>query len=428
MNYQETIRWMFDKLPMYQRVGASAYKADLSNTIRLLELLEQPQQQFKTVHIAGTNGKGSVSHMLAAVFQEAGYKTGLYTSPHLKDFRERIKMNGEMISEDEVVSFIEKYKADFDAIELSFFEMTVGLAFYYFRKHQVDIAIIETGMGGRLDSTNLVTPELSIITNIGFDHMQFLGNTLEAIAAEKAGIIKNGTPVVIGETQPETKTVFEQIASQHQSEIIFADKQFDASLLSKSDDDYQYFDVWKDSHLFIEELKLPLLGRYQSKNLITTVCALDYLSKEFSITNEDIREGLSNVIRLTGLRGRWQVLQPHPLCIADAGHNIDGIKQVVNQLRELRYDSLHFILGMVNDKSIDEMLQCLPRQAIYYFCKPEIPRGLDAQLLADKAFAMGLRGEVYPSVWNAYISAKNNAGFNDVVFVGGSTFVVAEVV
>lgn len=428
MNYQETIQWMFDKLPMYQRIGASAYKADLNNTILLLELLEQPQQQFKTVHIAGTNGKGSVSHMLAAVFQEAGYKTGLYTSPHLKDFRERIRINGEMIPEDEVVSFIEKYKADFDTIELSFFEMTVGMAFYHFRKHAVDIAIIETGMGGRLDSTNLVTPELSIITNIGFDHMQFLGNTLESIATEKAGIIKNGIPVVIGETQPEIKDVFEQFASKHQSEIVFADKQFDASLLSKSNDEYQYFDVWKDSQLFLEELKLPLLGRYQRKNLITTVCALDLLSKRFSMTKEDMREGLSEVIRLTGLRGRWQVLQRHPLCIADAGHNIDGIKQVVNQLSELRYDSLHFILGMVNDKSINEMLQCLPRQAIYYFCKADIPRGLDAQLLADKAFAMGLRGQVYPSVRNAFVAAKNNAGFNDVVFVGGSTFVVAEVV
>lgn len=419
---------MFEKLPMYQRIGGAAYKADLKNTIRLLELLGQPQCTFKSVHIAGTNGKGSVSHMIAAVFQEAGYKTGLYTSPHLKDFRERIKINGVMITEEAVETFIKTYQADFEAMELSFFEMTVGMAFDYFRGEKVDIAIVETGMGGRLDSTNLLLPEISVITNIGMDHTQFLGDTIAAIAREKAGIIKQGVPVVIGETQAEARTVFETAAADKNAPIVFADQVFDANSLNKSDQSMQYLDIWKNSQLYLEELSLPLLGQYQRKNVLTAVCVLDRLAASWKISQNDIRDGLTEVVRLTGLMGRWQHIGRNPLCIADTGHNVDGIREVVQQLAAARYKSLHMVIGMVNDKNIDAMLQLLPGHAVYYFCKADIPRGLDAGILAEKAFQFGLRGEVYHSVWTAYQSARNNAGFDDLIFVGGSTFVVAEVV
>ncbi|MBU1010132.1 MAG: bifunctional folylpolyglutamate synthase/dihydrofolate synthase [Bacteroidetes bacterium] len=428
MNYQETLQWMFEKLPMYQRIGAAAYKADLNNTIHLLELLGQPQCAFKSVHIAGTNGKGSVSHMIAAVFQEAGYKTGLYTSPHLKDFRERIKINGVMITEEAVETFIETYQADFEAMELSFFEMTVGMAFNYFREEKVDIAIVETGMGGRLDSTNLLLPEISVITNIGMDHTQFLGDTITAIAREKAGIIKQGVPVVIGETQAEARAVFEAVAAEKAAPLIFADQIFDANSLNKSDLSMQYLDIWKNSQLYIEELSLPLLGQYQRKNVLTAVCVLDKLAASWKISHNDIRDGLTEVVRLTGLMGRWQLIGRNPLCIADTGHNVDGIREVVQQLAASRFKNLHMVIGMVNDKNIDAMLQLLPGHAVYYFCKADIPRGLDAGILAEKAFQSGLRGEVYHSVWTALQSARNNAGFDDLIFVGGSTFVVAEVV
>lgn len=419
---------MFSQLPMYQRIGAAAYKADLNNTILLLNLLGNPQHSFKSVHVAGTNGKGSVSHMLASVFQEAGFKTGLYTSPHLRDFRERIRINGEMISQEQVVQFIDTYKDRFMAINLSFFEMTVGMAFDYFAKEHVDIAIVEVGMGGRLDSTNLIIPELSIITNIDFDHMKFLGDTRAKIAYEKAGIIKPNIPVVIGETHPETKQVFIDKAKECGSPIYFADQIFDCDKIHIDSYTEQRFDVWKNSELYMEALEIPLLGNYQQKNLTTVMCALDLLRNEFNLSEDNIRDGISRVIRNTHLMGRWQIICNDPLTIADTGHNVAGIKEVVQQLAEMNYEKLHFVLGMVNDKDIDSVLQLLPHNCEYYFCKADIPRGLDAKILAEKAFDMGLRGQVFESVSHAYRSAINNAHFGDVVFIGGSNFTVAEVV
>ena len=428
MNYQETLDWMFNKLPMYQRIGGAAYKADLNNTIALLGHLGNPHHNFKSVHVAGTNGKGSCSHMLASIFQEAGYKTGLYTSPHLRDFRERIRINGEMIPEENVVDFIERNKEKFEKMELSFFEMTVGMAFDYFSNEKVDIAIVEVGMGGRLDSTNLITPELSVITNIGLDHVQFLGDTLEKIAGEKAGIIKEGIPVVIGETQPETHQVFEDKAAACHSPIYFADQIFDCDKVHIESMTQQEYDIWKNNELYLEACQIPLMGNYQKKNLATVVCAADLLKDKFDLSDDDIRDGIANVIRNTHLMGRWQILNHDPLTIADTGHNVDGIREVVSQLSEMTYNKLHFVIGMVNDKDIDHVLQLLPHSCEYYFCKADIPRGLDAKILAEKAFDLGLRGKVYNSVRDAYLSALNDAHFDDVVFIGGSNFIVAEVV
>lgn len=428
MNYQEVLSWMFAKLPMYQRIGQAAYKADLSNSIALLNLLENPQKRLRSIHVAGTNGKGSTAHTLASVFQEAGYKTALYTSPHLRDFRERIRINGTMISEEKVIAFIERYRNDFETMQLSFFEMSVGMAFEYFVEEKVDIAIVETGMGGRLDSTNLIQPELSIITNIGFDHTQFLGDTLEKIAIEKAGIIKPKTPVVIGETQAETTNVFEQKAKEMQSELFYADQIFELKRVITNNQGSVLYDVWKENKLLFEKLETPLLGNYQQKNLATIICALDTLSDKIEISEDTIREGISNVVRNTELKGRWQILEKKPLVIADTGHNISGVQEVVMQLRDLSYDKLHIVLGMVNDKNSSAILQLLPPHASYYFCKAAIPRALDANILAERAFEQGLRGNVYSSVRDAYYGALNNANSNDVVFVGGSTFVVAEIV
>ncbi len=426
-NYDEALQWMINKLPMYQRVGGAAYRADLHNTKALLSYLGNPEKGFKSVHVAGTNGKGSVSHMLASILNIAGYKTGLYTSPHLRDFRERIRINGEMIPEENVLDFVNRHQQAFEEMDMSFFEMTVGLAFSYFAGQKVDVAIIETGMGGRLDSTNVITPLLSVITNIGLDHMQFLGETIEAIAAEKAGIIKPGVPVVIGKTQTETKAVFEQRAAETHSLILFADQMFDATRLDIPGPKMQEFDLWKNNTLMLEQVKLPLLGYYQQKNLITAVCAADVLRQYFGIEDSDIRDGLEMVVYKTGLSGRWQILSRNPLAIADTGHNEDGIREVVYQLRDMRYTQLHFVLGMVNDKSIDAVLQLLPRSARYYFCKANIPRGLDAHELEKKATEFGLNGRVYESVAEAYRAARNEAAASDLVFVGGSTFVVAEV-
>lgn len=428
MNYTETLDWMYNKLPMYQRIGGAAYKADLNNTRALMDLLGDPHEKFKSVHVAGTNGKGSTSHLLASIFQEAGYKTGLYTSPHLRDFRERIRINGEMIPEEHVVAFIDENKDWLERMGLSFFEMTVGMAFDYFVQKGVDIAIVEVGMGGRLDSTNLITPELSVITNIGLDHIQFLGDTLEKIAYEKAGIIKPNIPVVIGETQIETQQVFLDKAKEGLSPIYFADQEFDCDKVHIESNKVQEYDVWKGNSLYLEACEIPLLGNYQKKNLTTVMCAIDQLRTKYPISDKALRDGVANVIRNTHLMGRWQVLQEDPLTIADTGHNVDGIKEVVRQLCEMSYHKLHFVMGMVNDKDIDHVLQLLPRNAEYYFCKADIPRGLDAKILAQKAFDFGLRGKVYDSVRDAYRSAQNAALFDDVVFVGGSNFVVAEVV
>lgn len=428
MNYSETLNWMFNKLPMYQRIGASAYKADLNTTINIINYLDNPQDSFKSIHIAGTNGKGSTSHSLASVFQEAGYKTGLYTSPHLRDFRERIRINGKMIPENEVVDFIGKHKDKLEELELSFFEMTVAMAFDYFRKEKVDIAIIEVGMGGRLDSTNVIKPELCVITNISLDHVKFLGENEEQIAAEKAGIIKPEIPVVIGETQEGSKDVFIKTAKEKNSPIFFADKIMDCRKDSTYSLDYQQFDIYKNNESYLKELKYPLLGNYQKKNLATVICALDILRDSFKIEEKHIIDGLANVIKNTSLMGRWQVINKNPLAIADTGHNVAGINEVNRQLAETKYNKLHFVLSVVNDKDIDGILQLLPKKAEYYFCKADIPRGLSADILFEKATNSGLKGKVYESVRNAYSSALANAQEGDLVFVGGSNFTVAEVV
>lgn len=428
MNYAETTNWMFNKFPMYQKIGAKAYKPNLGNIVELLDFLGNPQNKFKTVHVAGTNGKGTVSHTLASIFQECGYKTGLYTSPHLLDFRERIRVNGQMIDEQSVIDFIDGNKTKFEEMQLSFFEMATGMAFDYFAKQNVDVAIIEVGLGGRLDSTNVIMPELSVITNISLDHVNMLGNTLAEIAFEKAGIIKPNTPVVIGETQPETKDVFIKKAQECNAPIYFADQIIDCDKVHVESLDYQKFDIWKDNDLYIEAVEFPLLGYYQKKNLATVICAVDILKDKFNIDKKNIINGLEFVVKNTNLMGRWQVLSRQPLVIADTGHNVGGIKEITMQLSDMTFRKLHFVLGCVNDKDIDGILNLLPQYAEYYFCKADIPRGLDANILADKALQVGLRGKVYESVQQAYNSALNNAHFDDVVFVGGSNFTVAEVI
>ena len=428
MNYAETTNWMFNKFPMYQKIGAKAYKPDLGNIVELLDFLGNPEKKFKTVHVAGTNGKGTVSHTLASVFQECGYKTGLYTSPHLLDFRERIRVNGQMIDEQSVIDFIGNNQAKFEEMQLSFFEMATGMAFDYFAKEKVDIAIIEVGLGGRLDSTNVIMPELSVITNISLDHVNMLGDTLAEIAVEKAGIIKPNTPVVIGETQTETKDVFIAKAKECNAPIYFADEIIDCDKVHVESLDYQKFDIWKNSELYIEAVEFPLLGYYQKKNLATVICAVEILKEKFNIEKKDIVNGLEFVVKNTNLMGRWQILSRQPLVIADTGHNVGGVKEIVMQLSDMTFRKLHFVLGCVNDKDIDGILNLLPHYAEYYFCKADIPRGLDANILADKALAVGLRGNVYESVQQAYNSALNNAHFDDVVFIGGSNFTVAEVI
>ena len=405
MNYQETLDWMFSQLPMYQRQGKIAFKKDLTNTLALAKHLKFPEKKFKTIHVAGTNGKGSTSHLLASVLQEAGYKVGLYTSPHLKDFRERIKINGEPIDEIDVIYFIKEHNTFLAAHKLSFFEMTVGLAFDCFAKHKVDIAVIEVGLGGRLDSTNIINPEVSVITNIGFDHTQFLGETLPEIAFEKAGIIKENTPLVVGEFQEETFPVFKKIASEHKAPIYLAEE------------------------LVTENYKTDLKGSYQQKNVKTAAQAL-YILKEkgFVISDENLKSGLLNVVKNTGLLGRWQVLQQKPKAICDTGHNKEGLNYVFKQLKEEKYHNLHLVLGVVNDKDLNSILPLFPKNAIYYFCKPNIPRGLPAEVLQEKASEYNLNGSIYTSVDEAYKNALKAASDNDLIFIGGSTFVVAEVI
>ncbi len=422
---------------MYQRIGSAAYKADLDNTLAICDLLGSPQHNFKSIHVAGTNGKGSVSHFLASILQEAGFKTGLYTSPHLKDFRERIRLNGKMIPEEFVVDFVNMNKAGFDRIKPSFFEMTIGLAFDFFSKEQVDIAVLETGMGGRLDSTNVVNPELSVITNIGYDHMRFLGDTLEKIAKEKAGIIKKNIPVVIGETQEEVREVFIKKAGDLGAPISFADDNIRVDWfenVERIEMDEDVIGRGKISNRkprrgdLSMDLEIPLLGQYQVKNVRTAVQAILMLNGEnFDIDNHQIAEGIKNVIQNTGIRGRWEVLGENPLIICDIGHNRDGIIQVVEQLNQTPHNRLHFVFGMVDDKNILDMLALLPKDAVYYFCKADIPRGLDKQRLAAAGVRAGLQGKAFNSVKDAFEAAQANATMRDLVFVGGSTFVVAEV-
>jgi dihydrofolate synthase / folylpolyglutamate synthase len=432
MTYQQTLDYLFSQLPMFQRIGAAAYKADLNNTLEICDLLNHPENKFKSIHIAGTNGKGSTSHMLASVLQSAGLKVGLYTSPHLKDFRERIKINGEMIPEKNVVAFVEKYKTDFEKIKPSFFEMTVGLAFDYFAEEDIDIAVIEVGLGGRLDSTNVITPLVSVITNISLDHTALLGNTREKIAAEKAGIIKEKVPVIIGETQLETSDVFSKRAADLHSKIVFADEVYLAKNLHQIKKEKKFFlemDIEKQGVLIFKNLESELLGLYQKKNVATVLAVIDELNRSgLTIEKSAVRSGIKNVIQNTGLQGRWQVLSENPLVIADTGHNEAGIKEVLSQISETPHKQLHFVLGMVNDKDISAVLSLLSKTAIYYFCKAKIPRALEANDLAVQASSFGLKGRVYDSVEEAFNNAKNNSKSDDLVFVGGSTFTVAEVI
>jgi dihydrofolate synthase/folylpolyglutamate synthase len=405
MNYLETTDWMFSQLPMYQLQGASAYKKDLTNTVLLLNHLDNPQKKLQCIHVAGTNGKGSTSHMLASILQEAGYKVGLYTSPHLKDFRERVKINGQEISKEFVCDFINSNKTFFETNDISFFEMSVGLAFSYFEQEQVDISIIEVGMGGRLDATNVITPLVAVITNIGLDHTQFLGNTLAAIAAEKAGIIKPNIPVVIGEYTPDTKPVFLAKAKETNSEIYFA------------------------SDLIQTIYKSDLIGDYQEQNKKTTLQTIAVLtaSTSFKANTSAVSNGLQHVVKNTGLQGRWQQLKDSPKTICDTAHNKEGLAIVLNQIKKEKHKQLHIILGVVNDKNLDEILPLFPKEAIYYFCKPNIPRGLEAVVLQKKASDFYLKGDVYNSVTIAYETAVNVAAKDDFIYIGGSTFVVAEV-
>ena len=404
MTYQETTAWLFSQLPMFQMQGASAYKKDLTNTLMLVEHLKHPETKFKSIHVAGTNGKGSTSSMIASILQEAGYKVGLYTSPHLKDFRERIRINGEMISEDFVVDFVVQNKSFFEANQLSFFEMTVGLAFDYFAKEQVDVAVIEVGMGGRLDSTNVITPLVSVITNIGFDHTQFLGDTLPKIAAEKAGIIKSNVPVVIGEYSEETKPIFIAKAKLENAPIYFAQDNLEVAY------------------------ECALLGDYQVHNKKTVLQAIKLLQSQFKIEENHIKLGLKNVIQNTGLLGRWQILKQKPFAVCDTAHNSHGLKIVLNQIQKHQFETLHIVLGVVNDKDLDSILPLFPKNANYYFCKPNVPRGLDAEILKQKAIDFSLFGKVFNSVSEAYDEAVNSAKDSDFIYIGGSTFVVAEIV
>lgn len=405
MTYNDTINWLFSQLPMYQTQGQSAYKVDLSNTILLANHLKNPETKFKSIHVAGTNGKGSTSHMLASILQEAGYKVGLYTSPHLKDFRERIKINGTVIPKQAVINFVKSNKSFFEVNNLSFFEMTVGMAFDVFAKQNVDIAIIEVGLGGRLDSTNIITPEVSVITNIGLDHTQFLGNTIEAIAIEKAGIIKESIPVVIGETQTQTKTIFQKIAKQKKAEISFADQE--NTIVYKTD----------------------LLGGYQIKNIKTVIQTIkEVRNKGFSISEKSIKKGLLHVVKNSGLIGRWQILNESPKVICDAAHNKEGLTLVMQQLEKEDYKSLHIVFGVVKDKKLNALIDLLPKTATYHLCKPNISRGMAVEKLKVEFDKRKLKCRIYNSVSEAYKAAFLVLKKKDIMYIGGSTFVVAEII
>lgn len=419
--YLDTLKYLYGALPMYQRIGAAAYKANLDNTLALCAALGNPERKFKSIHVAGTNGKGSTSHMLAAVLQASGYHTGLYTSPHLKEFTERIRIDGKEVEQEFVVDFVDRMRPELDRIAPSFFEMTVGMAFDYFARQKVDIAVIEVGLGGRLDSTNVIVPELSLITNISWDHMALLGNTLQKIAAEKAGIIKRGVPVVVSERQEAVEEVFIGRAGQLGCDLVFGSDIIQLDHQSHGCDVYQGGGVW------LEGLVPGLKGRYQEKNLPGVLAAvLMLIELGYEIPDEAVKEGIAHTTELTGLKGRWQVIRERPLTICDTGHNEAGIRAVLDQLRDLPHQRLHFVIGMVNDKDISKILNLLPKDAVYYFCQAHIPRALDARELADQAAAFGLRGVVEPAVNAALRRATAAAGPNDVIFVGGSTFVVGE--
>ena len=439
MTYQQTLEYLFNSLPMYHRIGQAAYKADITNTVHLMAHLGNPEKKFRSIHVAGTNGKGSVSHMLASVLMQAGYKVGLYTSPHLVDFRERIRINGQMIPQERVTHFVEQHRDYMQTLQLSFFEMTVGLAFDYFATEKVDVAIVEVGMGGRLDSTNVITPDLCVITNIGFDHTQFLGNTLPKIAAEKAGIIKQHVPVVIGETHPETKPVFEQRAAEMQAPIYFADDHYriipiDEPLPSS---DTLAFPNLKFSILnsqfstFNSQFTCPLTGSYQLKNLATLFQALELLpTVGYNIAEQHVRDGIARVVEDTGLHGRWEKMDEKPLTICETAHNADGVAAMLHKLSEIPYRHLHIIYGCVNDKDFRSILHMLPHErTTYYYTQPSVPRTLPVDQLAVAAKELGMPGESFPYVGDAIISARRAADpSHDLVLVTGSIFLVADAV
>jgi dihydrofolate synthase / folylpolyglutamate synthase len=426
MNYGQTIHYLYNKLPLYSNIGIKAYKADLNNTLALCEHLGNPQNKIKTIHIAGTNGKGSTSHMLAAVFQECGYKTGLYTSPHLKDFRERIKMNGLMIPQDFVVDFVEKMKSFSEEINPSFFELTFVMALEYFAQQKADIAIIETGLGGRLDSTNVIAPEIAVITNIGFDHIDILGDTLEKIAIEKAGIIKQDIPVVIGETTPETKTIFREKAKEKNAQIFFAEEKYEIISATPVNEKLQV-EMFHNNIGQTKIYSLDLSALYQSKNLRTVLTTIDVLKNKYSLQEENIINALSHVKDITGLHGRWEVIQRNPLIILDVAHNVDGIQQLTNQIKNSSCKKLHIVFGIVKDKEIEKVLELLPKYATYYFTKAQIPRALPEKELLERAQKFNLNGSSYNEVNKALRAAMDKASEEDIIIVCGSVFVVGEV-
>ncbi len=431
MTYRETLDYLYAQLPMFQRIGPAAYKKDLSNTLALCAHLGDPHTRFKSVHVAGTNGKGSVSHFLAAACQAAGLKTGLYISPHYKDFRERIKVNGQYISRSQVVAFVAKHRAAIEDIQPSFFELCVAMAFDHFAQEQVDIAIVETGLGGRLDSTNVITPLLSVITNISYDHTNLLGDTLPLIAGEKAGIIKPGVPVVIGETQPESAPVFVQKAAETHSEIVFADQHFE--VLENKNNNWQttVFQVFKNKKPYLENLEVDAAGPFLKKNIVTALQAWELLNIQYPISNiklQTLITGLKNLKSRTRFIGRWQLIGEAPTVLCDSAHNEAGLRMTLEKVNGMSFGQIHFVLGFVNDKSVEPVLALFPTTARYYFAKANIPRGLEATVLREKAASLGLPGKAYRSVKNALKAAKRAAQPNDLILVTGSIFVVAEVV
>ncbi len=430
MTYQQVLDFLYSQLPMYQRIGSAAYKHDLDKTLELDRHFGHPHKRFKTIHIAGTNGKGSVAHSLASIFQQAGYKTGLYTSPHYLDFRERIKINGQKIPEDYVVNFVEQNLGYFKQLRPSFFEITVAMAFQYFADMNVDLAVIEVGMGGRLDSTNIITPMASVITNIGYDHMQFLGNTLTQIATEKAGIIKPNVPVILGPMQPWVSSVFLSKAQQLDSPVYLANHLYSVRNMQLNSQGKLSVDIYRSGKLIYPNLIFGLTGFYQRDNLPIILQTVDVIRQRtlFDVSEQDLRKGLENVVENTGIMGRWQILSKNPLIIADAGHNEDGIKAVVSQINHLNYKKLHFIFGMVNDKEPGRILRLLPQKAQYYFTQASVPRAMKSSLLAQEAANFGLKGNSYQTVDQAIGAALDQAAPSDLIFIGGSTFVVADAI
>jgi dihydrofolate synthase / folylpolyglutamate synthase len=427
MTYKETIDYLYAQLPMFHREGKTAYRADLVNILKLTEALSNPQTRFNSIHVAGTNGKGSVCHMLASVLQESGFKTGLFTSPHLVDFRERIRVNGKMVSEEYVVSFVNKNKHLLKTIKPSFFEMTAAMAFEYFANEGVNIAVLETGLGGRLDATNIVNPLLSVITNISLDHTDILGNTLEAIAAEKAGIIKQGIPVIIGESVPETRQVFLKKAEENNSKIVFAEENYSVENVSVSYPDKQIIRIKKTESHETVQYRLDLLGNYQAKNLVTLLSAASELkNKGIEIKDSSLFSGLEKTASNTGLLGRWQILGNNPLIIADTGHNEEGLKAAIKQLKKIPCKKLLVVFGMVKDKDARKALAVLPKNAVYFFTKASIPRALDELTLLKEGKMMYLSGKSFPTVKEAFFAARNEAKNDDCIYIGGSTFVVGE--